>query len=510
MSDVSRSGWATVSVAALMALAVPSPAVACTPGTDGGVATLTCDGVRTEQLVDDVDGTVVTVTPSGSVVVPSANALDLRGNGQTLVNLGQVEGGGDSDAVRASGSDLTVENSGTLTGTDRGIRLVGGTGGFTLRNHEDGQILARRQAVRLDNDALLAGNLFENRGLIESTEGRAIQSRGPGNTVINHATGRMLGGEEVIEGRMDFHVTNYGLIALRGLEWDPDTFTWTDNGATVDEDGIQFASGSVHNHGVILATDDGVDIDEGTVHNHATGVIVSAGVDTERNAAGIDIDEVLQDPGGPRDGEIPRKVTIMNDGYIEGPRAIAAAEGAVHPIDILNTGTLIGRGGTAIDLAPGQGDTTITLSDGSVIDGDILFGGGGTNTLVLGPFSEGAGMNGSISARGGTPEDIAAGTGTPYGFDVVFGDMVGLGDFRSFWRGGERFTLNLAAGGGTIGFTLFGVEDVRFGGTSYSADGFAAFLAGEGVNVIPLPAAGWLLLGGLGTLAALRRRRRAA
>ena len=499
---------------------LPTGAAACTSGVDGaGAPTLTCDTARTERLRNDDDALTLTVTPEGSIAVPDNDALDLRGNGQTVFNFGRIAGqrpvdpaadDDGSNALRARGSNLTVDNSGTFEGTDRGIRLSGGDGGFTLLNREDGQILSRRQAVRLDNDELLANNVFENWGLIESTEGRAIQSRGPGNTVINHATGRMFGGEEVIEGRMDFDVTNYGLIAIRGLEWDPDTRTWTDNGATEDEDGIQFASGSVQNHGVILATDDGVDIDEGTVHNHATGVIVSAGDDTVRSSAGIDIDEVLQDPGGPRDGDIPNKVTIINEGYIEGPTGIAADLAAVHEIEVTNTGTLIGRRGFAIDLAPGQGDTTITLSDGSVVDGDILFGGGGVNTLVLGPFSEGARFDGTVSARGNGNGAMSLLSNGPEGrFDVAFASGLNLGDFLRFDLDGDTVVLELAAGSGSIDFTLFGAEEFRFGGTGYDAAGFAALLSGGAVGAIPLPAGGWLLLTGLGALVALRRRRAA-
>lgn len=459
--------------------------------------TITIDDAQTTRLRNDDDDLKLTITPQGSVIVPNNDALDLRGNRQTVVNEGVVRGEGDNNALRARGSDLTVDNAGVFEGTDRGIRLSGGDGGFTLYNRETGEILSRRQAVRLDNDELLAGNRFENWGLIESTEGRAIQSRGPGNVVINHETGRMFGGEEVIEGRMDFTVENHGLIAIRGLEWDPETRTWTDSGATPDEDGVQFASGTVHNHGVILATDDGVDIDEGVVHNHATGVIISTAPDNIRGSAGIDIDEVLQDPGGPRDGEIPGKVTVVNEGYIEGPTGIAADLDAVQPIEIRNFGTLIGRGGNAIDLAPNQGDTLIELSGGSQVFGDILFGAGGNNTLAMGPFDDGAGIFSKVSAReGGT-------------FEVVFGDGFTLSDILAYRLVADLFEMDLRAGSGRFRFNALGAAGFTLKGERFASADFATFLGDNGVAPIPLPATLPLLVAGFGGLALFRRRRAA-
>ncbi len=493
-----------LSSSALCALTLAQPAAAsCVESVDvSGNPVLTCAGTGSDRVNDDRSDLTVMVTDSGEIVRENGRAVQFGGDRVTVDNAGLIESRGDNDGIRSSGSDLTVDNAGTITGTDRGIRLTDGEGRFTLFNRESGEIRSRRQAVRLDNDALLSGNLFENRGLIDSSEGRAIQSRGPGNVVINHASGVMRGGEEVIEGRMDFTVENHGLIALHGLDWDPDTRTWTNSGATEDEDGIQFASGMLDNHGVILATDDGLDIDEGTLLNRSTGVIVSAGPNDLRNSAAVDIDGILQDPGGPRDGEIPGPVTIVNEGYMEGPTGIAAALDAVHEIEIANSGTLIGRGGNAIDLAPGQGDTTIALFGMSVVQGDILFGNGGLNTLILGPFETGAAFDGTVSARG--PGDL------PGVFDVAFGDGVGIGDFYSYLFADDRFTLGMRAGADRLSFDLFGAAGFTLDGSRYAPDEFAALLRSGGVGVIPLPAGIWLLLGGLGFLAGLARARRTA
>ena len=99
-----------------------------------------------------------------------------------------------------------MTNTGTIRGGDRGIVLEDGADNFTLNNLSTGEILARRQAVRLDDDFALTGTTITNDGLIQSTDGRAIQSRGPGTTVVN--TGTLRGGEEVVEAREDFTLEN--------------------------------------------------------------------------------------------------------------------------------------------------------------------------------------------------------------------------------------------------------------------------------------------------------------
>lgn len=234
--------------------------------------------------------------------------------------------------------------------------------------------LALHQAVRLDNDDALENATITNYGLIESAEGRAIQSRGPGGKVYNYGT--LLGGEEVIEARENFYLENYGTIAIHGIEWDATTRTWSkdDAIATDDQDGVQFASGEVHNHGVILSTDDGVDIDEGLVHNYATGVIVSAGPNDDASKGGIDIDALFEPTVGA--SGVAGPLTIINEGYIEGGRAIAADELSTAQITIDNSGTLKGRAGTAIGLAPGQGNSRLIQRNGGLINGAVSMGAG--------------------------------------------------------------------------------------------------------------------------------------
>lgn len=330
----------------------PAMSASCISGGTSGAPTLLCTAADSGNINDDRDNLSVTVESGAEIVRASGRPVQLEGSNQSLNNQGLIESGND-DAIRGKGVNLTIDNSGTIIGGDRGIRLQDDADNFTLINRESGVISAENQAVRLDNDFALENAHITNYGLIESAEGRAIQSRGPGTTVINYGTLR--GGEEVIEAREDFTLENHGTIALNGLSWDADTKTWTNTGATDDEDGVQFASGEANNYGVIIGSDDGIDIDEGKVHNHATGVIVSTGSfsDPLDGGNGIDVDSLYEPSVG--DVREAGPLTIINEGYIEGVNAIGTDGASTSEITIENSGTLVGRSGTAIEMSPLKG-----------------------------------------------------------------------------------------------------------------------------------------------------------
>jgi hypothetical protein len=517
-----------LATAAVAALAAASPATAqCVAGGTAEAPTITCGPATAPgtRVVSGADGLALTLEEGASLFSATQRAVQLFGTGQTVLNFGRIESGGENDGIRSTaGSGLTVDNAGEIVGTDRGIRLTGG-GGLTLINREGGVISARRQAVRVDTEGavIIPDTTVTNHGLIYSAEGRAIQARGQNTTVVNHGT--LIGNEEVVEGRENFSLINHGLMAIEGLGWDPATRSWTDTGATIDEDGVQFSDGVVHNHGVILGTDDGIDIDEGHVHNHATGVIVSAGPDDLRSSAAVDVDPTYQFS----DDRLPERpsgaLTIVNEGYMEGPRAIVTDLGSEAPVTIVNSGTLVGRGGDAavriaVDLAPNQGETQIALFGASVVLGDILFGGAAQNTIFLGPFDDGARFEGVVRARDAEADAILVAAGlaegaTPFpalpgsgGFDVDL-QALEIGHILGYLFRPEVFALELSAGSGSILFPFLKPNGFVFDGAYYDPGQFAALLSEQGVAPIPLPATLPLVLAGLGGLALLRRRRAA-
>lgn len=466
----------------------PAMSASCISGGSSGAPTLLCTAADSGNINDDRDNLSVTVENGAEIVRASGRPVQLEGSNQSLNNQGLIESGND-DAIRGKGINLTIDNSGTIVGGDRGIRLQDDADNFTLINRESGVISAENQAVRLDNDFALENAHITNYGLIESAEGRAIQSRGPGTTVINYGTLR--GGEEVIEAREDFTLENHGTIALNGLSWDADTKTWTNTGATDDEDGVQFASGEANNYGLIIGSDDGIDIDEGKVHNHATGVIVSTGSlsDPLDGGNGIDVDSLYEPSVG--DVREAGPLTIINEGYIEGVNAIGTDGASTSEITIENSGTLVGRSGTAIEMSPTQGNSSLLLTGNSEIFGDVIFGAGDDMLMVDGLTS---GMLSTGLFDGGLGEN-----------SVFFNDF-SLSNILSFDITDALIYMSFGIGSNE----LFSGKFTNFSSWTFGSDGTFSTeaLASQFMNpsAVPLPAALPLFAFGLFGLWAGRAR----
>ena len=100
------------------------------------------------------------------------------------------------------------------------------------------------------------------------------------------------------------------------------------------------------------------------------------------------------------------------------------------------------------------------------------------------------------------PGSATGGSGGDVSFFTVFGALSGG---ALSWDGGGAGLIDF--GGGTqIAYDLFDSFQVGTGYTAYTGAKFTSVIPAA----VPLPAGGLLLLGGLGGLAALRRRRKAA
>jgi hypothetical protein len=467
---------------ALLALFVftAQPAAACTLS----ALTLTCSGVGDAPVSNSDDNLVATVEVGASVISNDRDtaAFALGGADQTLTNDGTVQNtstANNTNAIALTGAGTTIENNGIIDSGDRAIHAIGGGGGLTVNNNASGVITSRRQTIRTENALNLPNVTVNNEGLIESQDGRAIQARGTGLTVIN--SGTITGGEEVIEGRMGVRIENTGTIRLRdGVE---------------DEDGVQFAEGTVINSGLIQGSDDGIDVDEGLIRNLAGGRIISApaATDTARAGNGIDADEITQDPvNGDRTVGVLR---IVNEGLIEGPRAIGSAVDRPAAINIENSGTLRGVDTAAVDLFVGMDGSSLLLTGNSQIFGSVLMTdnddavslGDLTTSLLMANIS--ADMEAVFDGRGGN--------------DTATLDY-GLGDLLRFDVAGDRVDLVLAAVNGPLSGSFLSFETWVVGGRTFAAADLAATIA-----PVPLPAGLPLMAVALGGLVVLRRRRRA-
>jgi len=459
-----RTILSTTALVALSLTALPAQA-ACT---DDGTA-VTCTGRRNAAIVDATAGKSFAIEAGAAIGPLNGIAMTLGGDDQRVLNDGLIESL-DDEAVRTTGARLTFDNAGEIRATDdRGIRLQAGADDATIINRAGATILTKKQAIRADNGDLLENLRVENAGTITSTGGRAIQSRGRGTTVIN--TGTIEGGEEVIEARTDFTLENFGTIRII----DP---------TIVDEDGVQFASGRVDNHGLIQGTDDGIDVDEGTIVNHAGGVIRVVPAPGEPGGNGIDADDVLQTP----DGSDPAAglLTIANAGLIEGPKAIGVDENRTGAINVTNSGTLLGMSGIAIAFDPDMDASALALFDGSMIFGSVLMT-DSDDTVTIGALSSGQFTDAFFDGRGGD--------------DTVLLDGYALSDITRFVLSGNTATLTLATLAGDVAGEFRNFDFWTVGGTTYAADALS-----DAVAPIPLPAGLPLLGAGLAGLWALRRR----
>ena len=457
---------------ALLALALPglAQAASCTSAISGGNPVLICDTPASDPVSDASDNLTVFVTAAGSVESSDRDdtTLELDGTNVTVENMGTISISDDrknANAITSLGENLTVNNTGTISSGDRAIHALDGfVGGLTV--HNSGTITSRRQTIRTEEAA--PGSYIENDGLISSLEGRAIQVRGQGSTVINRGT--IEGGEEVIEARDDFTLYNYGSIRLRDdIE---------------DEDGTQLASGQVYNYGLIQGSDDGVDIDEGEIFNYATGRIISTGAE----GAGIDVDGEFDNS---RDTPRPANpLLVENAGYIEGRYAIGADEAATSEITVINSGTLYGRSGRAVDFAPGQGNSAIKLTGNSSVIGDILYG-AGDDLLTIDSLTSGTISTGVIDGSDG--------------FDTVDLASYLMADLLSFELDGDLVDLTLQTSNGVVAGQFLNFEFWSFGdGSEYSTAGLASLYS---VSQVPLPAGLPLLVTAFGGLIIARRRK---
>jgi hypothetical protein len=452
-------------------------AAACT--VDVTANTRTCTGTNV-GFTDNVASRTITVEDAAAVT-DSGRAIDLTGANQTLRNAGTIESTG-NDAIRSGGAASRVENDGNIFALNRGIRLRNDADGTTIVNGVDGVIRATDRGIASENADLIANVKVENHGIIESLNARALQLRGTGTTVINH--GAMTGGEEVIEGRLDFTLENTGTIVIReGVR---------------EQDGVQFASGTVKNWNLIQGSDDGIDVDEGTIWNYATGQIISkpAATDTDRAGNAIDADVLLQDESLAEASQAQaRLLTIHNAGLIRGPRAISGAEGRTGRIKIDNTGTLEGTDTAAVDFALTMAGSLVKLSGGSSVIGSVLMT-DQDDVVEIGALASGKLLT-------NITDDLIAVFDGRGGVDHVDLSAYRLGDIVSLGFHGNSAVLSLLTAGGFVQGTFLNFAFWKVGDVTYSTEELAS------LRPVPVPAGLPLLGAGLGALWLLRRRRAA-
>jgi outer membrane autotransporter protein len=377
---------------------------------DGGTVENRWDG----SIVGYDDGVDITGN-SGHVKNYGSSITGINGFGVYLGDGGSVEnkwGGtisGNMAGVAVVG-DGSVNNrrGGSIQGGGSGVSIYGGTGsvvnaGSIIGQTYDGVYMDTNGSVNNWRSGTITGGTNEgangvtihgtgsvvNAGSIMSTstngvgvglgDGGSVENRW-GGTISGNVAGVAIVGGGSVDNEAGGTITGngYGVVITNGTGYvTNERGTITGN----TEDGVRlWDGGTVDNerHGTIAGYLNGVEIDgsEGYVHNdgyiyggpNPEGISASA---TPLGTPEVIGTGVYMAAGGSVDNK--RRGTI--EGYYYG----VYIDGG--PGTVVNSGTIIGDGGTAILL--GNYSNTVTLKTGSDVQGDIVGGITGTNAAFL-------------------------------------------------------------------------------------------------------------------------------
>ena len=350
--------------------------------------------------------------------------------------------------VFTAGSSSTVSNSGSITGTIRGVEMQAG-GSFTQT--ATGTISTANGGVNIIGGP---GSVI-NSGTITSTSFNGVQMTG-GGTVENTVTGKITG-SVVVTGAAG-SITNAGTITgnagADALVVKQGTITNTgaiignsqsSNAVSIAQTngGVVTNSGSITNiAGKSFAT--GVSVTNGTFNNQAGGTVSSfynavylpgsLGVSVLNNAGKL---ESTASTVGSGAVEISSGGTVTNEstGVIIGAQQGILVNGT-KDITITNKGVITGTAAVGLQL---NGTTKATVTNYGAINGGMNLNKGES---VLNVFT-GSSITGNVDAREGTDTLRLQGSGT--------------GTYDSSYKNFEIFDVDAAGGTwtqtGTAAFT---------------------------------------------------------
>jgi hypothetical protein len=289
-------------------------------------------------------------------------------------------------------SPLTITNTGAINNNGIGPAVFGGVG--TVVN--DGHITAAaKTTVFLGTTTVLAaysgvyltdaGSYLNNSGTIRaSLYGVQFQS---GGSITN--SGVVYGAKWGVTSRGPITVANTGTISAGNHGINLGGGGFVDNGGLIsgpDALGIGGVAGTVDNTGTITGYSEGVGLGAGgTISNASTGLISVTGA----SYAALYV--------GNKYYSTTAQGVVTNAGTLIGDIGVSFYATETLSQTLIDTGTIIGTGGTAIAFSAGNDLLRFDPSTSIHIEG-VVDGGGGTNTVA---FASGA-TTGTLTGTGVT------------------------------------------------------------------------------------------------------------
>jgi uncharacterized protein with beta-barrel porin domain len=367
-----------------------------------------------------------TCTNSTSLPGPQNGILDNGSLTVTNTASGTISG---NNGINANNT-ANVTNFGTISGTAFGIDAE------TANVTNSGTI----SATGAFGTAIAATSLnITNSGTISATgtRGEAINA-GVAN-VTNSGTISATGAGALGLVASIANVTNSGSISAtgtNGLGIGVNTIATVFNSGTISAsgtnsigiaavDGVANGTANVRNTGTISAVGtNSVGIgSDGTANVINSGIVLASGKGSFGISAGI--------------------ANVTNSGTIQGATGILAFGSST----LVNSGSIIGTGGTAIDFSHSSTDT-LTFLPGSRIVGAILLGGGDTVNVQTG-----RGISSMLTFTPNGPFSLAAGGSAPF---VISGNSVATLDPTAFAQA-DRAMMDFTSG-------ISSLVNSRFGG----------------------------------------------
>lgn len=353
----------------------------------------------------------INIAPQGGGANTSTSQVTI--NEGAVVTSGTTAHGIKFDDVAGAGNTVTIINSGSVTGTNSGVFFANGNAApnaaaMTVTNNSTGTITGTAQAgVNIDdNDNAASTFTVTNSGTITSSGaagiaiGASATTASTNGSIVNNSGGTISSTLAAGNGIDVANASNFDKITNAG------TITGGTGGAAIEFNGANLTGAST------------------TVSLDNSGTIGGSTTETGINLVGT--------------AAFTKGIT--NSGTIRGSvDAIkAAGTAAFSGNGIVNTGTITGGTGAAIDLSGSTGTTIIT--NNGTITGEVKLGNGnGTTNLMT------IGANASVTRSAATDSAILGKDGqvnvvTIGGASASVTGVIDLGTGNNVLNVNESFT----------------------------------------------------------------------